>query len=82
MQAFTYTFLDQVYNAFADHHTEGGYNRYRITIEGGSLAIAPSGILGAGGLTMWVQSNKPGETIYPHDLIQSLGDVLENGRIY
>jgi hypothetical protein len=57
------------------------HNRYRITFDDGYAIITPSGIPGTG-MVIWVQSNKPGETIYPHELIQAIGEGLEEARIY
>ena len=82
MQPFTYEYKGTVYDALAEHSTENGYNRYQITFDGGCVVIVPAGIPGTGGLTIWVQSNKSGEKIYPHELIQAIGDGLENSRIY
>jgi hypothetical protein len=81
VQSFQYIYKDQVQDASADHFTENGYNRYKISFEGGYAVVAPSGIPGTG-TVIWVQSNQPGDTIYPHELIQAIGEGLEEARIY
>jgi hypothetical protein len=81
MQPFTYKFGGIVYDAFAEHFTVEAYNRYRITLENGSVNIMPTGI-GGPGLIIWVQSRTPGEIKYAPGLIQAIGEGLERARIY
>ncbi|HEY1869912.1 MAG TPA: hypothetical protein VGG71_02585 [Chitinophagaceae bacterium] len=82
MQLFSYTYQRQAQDANLKHYTENGYNRYRITLlNSAKLTIAPVGIPGSSGM-IWVQSYKPGEIVYPHDLIQALGDGIEDERFF
>jgi hypothetical protein len=82
MPPFRYTYQGKTYESRAEHFTQDGYNRYRVTLGNDLwLVIAPSGIPGQDGKNIWVQSNKPGEVIQPHDLVQSLGEGLESAGI-
>lgn len=82
MAAFTFTYQGRFLNAVADHYTEDGYNRYRITLIDVTFVIAPSGFTGKDGKTIWVQPIKPGEFGQPHDLVQALGEGIEAAGIY
>jgi hypothetical protein len=64
MQPLMYFDYGKTYESRAEHFTQDGYNRYRVTLGNDLwLVIAPSGILGQVGKNIWVQSNKTGEAI-------------------
>ncbi len=82
MPNFSYSYQGQTHNASAEHFLEGGHHRYLITLDNGSeFALAPIGIPSKNGI-IWGQSNKPGEVIYAHELVQALGEGLEAGKLH
>jgi len=74
MKPFTYIYQGRVHSATADHYLEGGYNRYRISLADETFVIAPAGIPGVAGKTIWTQPKGPGEKDQPHELVQALGE--------
>jgi hypothetical protein len=82
MQRFSYSYQGQIQEAFSEHFTENGYNRYLITLSNGSsLVITPAGIPGSSGI-IWLQSTQREDIVYSHDLIQALGDGIEEERLF
>ena len=83
VQPFQFKYKDQIHDALAIHFTEDGYNRYKITFDGGVAVVAPAGIHNSTtNAIIWVQSHGPGDVVYPHELIQAIGEDLEEDRIY
>ena len=81
MKPFTYKYRGLIHKSFVNHYIDQGYNRYKVAYDDDYFIIAPSGIPGPKGRIIWVQSNKPGEIILSHDLVQSIGEGLEEFEI-
>ncbi len=81
MQHFTFEYNGTVGDAIVEHYTEDFYNRYRITLEDDLVIIAPTNIAGMN-MVIWIQVTKRGDKIFPHELVQALGQGLEDARIY
>jgi hypothetical protein len=78
MHSFTYKHKGILHEAIAEHYLDGGYNRYRVSLPDGLVfVVAPMGMKSLNGKIIWQQSNKSGEVIQPHDLVQAMGEGLE-----
>ena len=79
MHSFRFQYKDETFHATAVFFKEDGNLRYRISLAGGfTFVIAASGIRGLDGRIIWVQSNKPGEIIHPHGMVQMIGEAMES----
>ena len=79
MHPFTYNYRGIRHESSVEHFKEDGYERYRVTLPSGlDMVIASFGI----DPKIWVQSNKAGEMVQPHDLVQAIGAGLRNNNIY
>jgi hypothetical protein len=59
--------------------TKGVYDRYVVHWgDDADFTIATSGIKAKDGKIFYVQLDKPGEILQPHDLVQAMGDGIEN----
>jgi hypothetical protein len=77
MHSFTYKHKGILYESTAAHYLDGCYDRYRVSLyDGLEFVIAPMGIGGPNGKIIWLQSNKEGEVIQPHNLVQAIGEGL------
>jgi hypothetical protein len=81
MRSFTYQYQGQILHSIADNYIVDGYNRYRVSLDGGYCVIAPSGYPGPDGSIIWVQQNYYGEFILPNELLQALGQGIEKARL-
>jgi hypothetical protein len=83
MQPFTFRYKSEIRKSQAARFMDEGYQCFLVTTSSGlELTIVPSGLPGSENKTIWVQTHKPGEKIHPHDLVQALGEGLENAGIY
>jgi hypothetical protein len=61
---------------------EVGICRYRVTLGNNIwLTITPARIPGTDSKAIWIQSNRHGEIPQPHELVQALGQGLEDAGI-
>jgi hypothetical protein len=78
MHSFTYQYEGESFYSTVTLYYEDGYPRCKVFLPDGlPITIAPSGIPGLNRKIIWVQSNKPGETIQPHGLVQAIGEEIE-----
>jgi hypothetical protein len=57
--------------------TEKGYGWFKVFFFEHSTIILRTGIQNKDNKMIWVQSIQLGESVWPHDLIQALGEGLE-----
>jgi hypothetical protein len=81
MHPFTYKYRELTHKSSVNHYIEQGYHRYKITYDDGYFVLVKSGIPGTNSKIIWVQSNKPGEIILPHDVVQSIGEGIEEFEV-
>lgn len=82
MQAFVYNYNDESLRASATQMLDDCQGCYLIKMnDEPKFTIAPSGIPGPENKTIWVQSHKPGEKVWPHELVQALGEGIENSAV-
>ena len=82
MQVFRYQYQDETCESDAVMFLDRSFTYYRIKMgDGLECTIASSGVRGPDNKTIWVQSHKPDEKVLSHDLIQALGEGLENAGI-
>jgi hypothetical protein len=77
MKMFRYNYRGEIRQSEVDYFMDRGGHRYRVVTQTGSCVIVPLALPGPKGITLWVQSVKPGETEYPHDMVQALGEGVE-----
>ncbi|MDP9040532.1 MAG: hypothetical protein M3N30_01045 [Bacteroidota bacterium] len=78
MQSFTYEYKGETVESLWGVSTEKGELRYKVKL-GTDLwfTIVPTGFKGPADKVIWLQSNKEGEIIQPHDLVQAMGEAIE-----
>ena len=57
--------------------SDKGKGWYKVLFFDHSAVILHAGIKTKEGKNIWVQSVQPGEAIWPHELIQKLGEAIE-----
>ena len=78
MHSFTYQYKGESFYSTVILYYEDGNPRYQVSLpDGFPLVIVPSGIPGLNRKIIWVQSNKPGQIIQPHGLVQAIGEEIE-----
>ena len=78
MEPFTCKYKGESYLSRAVFIVNGRCKIYHITSGSGlEFYIEPSEIPAPRGKIIWVQSNIPFEQIQPHELVQALGEGLE-----
>ena len=78
MYRFVYIYQGITYESSAEYFKDGSHKRYKVMAPDGlAFIIGRFGIPGVNGKIIWVQSNKPGEVMQPHDLVQAIGEGLE-----
>src|SRR5450432_650194 len=78
MKPFTYHYHETTHNAVAESFMEDANQRYQITLDNGEcLVIAAAGWLTPDGRTVWIQSEKPDEITYPHEMVQAIGEGMK-----
>jgi hypothetical protein len=79
MTSIKYKYKGITLDSTVERYKEDGCDRYRMVLPDGLvLIITPSGILQQNTKIRWLQTISPGEKIQPNDLIQSLGEGIEN----
>jgi hypothetical protein len=82
MQTFRYYYNDETYESEVMMFLDGSFTYYQLKMSDGlECTITSSGIRCPENKTIWVQSHKPDEKVLSHDLIQALGEGLENAGI-
>lgn len=76
MTPFTYTYNEKECDGnFLP--SDKGKGWIKVMFFDHSATVLPTGIQTKNNKTIWVQSVQPGEYVWPHDLIQTLGEALE-----
>ena len=76
MTPFTYTYNEKECDGnFLP--SDKGKGWIKVMFFDHSATILPTGIQAKNNKTIWVQTVQPGEYVWPHDLIQVLGEALE-----
>jgi hypothetical protein len=76
MTRFTYTYNEKECDGnFLP--SDKGRGWVKVIFFDHSATVLPTGIRTKNDKTIWVQSVQPGEYVWPHDLIQALGEALE-----
>ena len=76
MTSFTYTYNEKECNGnFL--HSDKGKGWIKVIFSDHSAIIIPTSIQTKNHKTIWVQTIQPGEFVWPHDLIQALGEAVE-----
>jgi hypothetical protein len=76
MTAFTFTFHEKEYlgNYLP---SDKGKGWIKVMFFDHSAIIFPTGIQKKNNKNIWVQTVKPGEGVWPHELIQIMGEAIE-----
>jgi hypothetical protein len=83
MEPFACQYKGESYNSRAVFIVDGRCKLYHVTSSNGlEFNIEPSEISTPNGKIIWVQANKPFEKIQPHELVQAVGERLEEAGIY
>ena len=70
-QSLTYKYNQTTFWASLESFAEDGKARFRISLElGGSFVIAQARWTTSEFPNIWVQAEKPGNTTFPHDMVQ------------
>ncbi len=77
MQPFYYHYRGEIKDSSAVLYSDNGHLRYLVSLGELWVTIAPSGFTDTYGKIIWVQSNKPGEIVQPHELVQAMGEGIE-----
>ena len=77
MKMFRYNYQGDIVQSEVEYYMDRGAHRYRVVTETGYCVVVPLAFPGPNGMTLWVQSVKPGEIEYPHDLVQAMGEGIE-----
>ena len=82
MQMFLYNYNDESLRASAALMVDECLGGFRVKMnDEPEFTISPSGIPGPENKTIWVQSHKSGEKIWPHELVLALGEGIESAEI-
>lgn len=81
MKMFRYNYRGEVRQSEVEYYMDRGAHRYRVVTQGGHCVVVPLAFPGPNGITLWVQSVKPGEIEYPHDLVQAMGEGIEQSGV-
>jgi hypothetical protein len=78
MRPFTYQYKGETVESFWAVSVEKGDLRYKVKL-GADLwfTIVPTFISSPADKIIWLQSNKEGEIVQPHDLVQVMGEAIE-----
>jgi hypothetical protein len=77
MKPFAYHFEGETYQSNVEYFKEGADHRYRVQLENSFSIIVPSGFPGPNDTIIWVQSHKGDETVLAHELVQAIGEGIE-----
>lgn len=76
---FTFRFRDYINRAVAVMISDQEQLRYEVSIGNDQwITILPASAPESSKKTIWVQSDEPDEVVYPKELIQALGEGIEN----
>jgi hypothetical protein len=76
MTTFTFTYHEKVCTGnFLP--SDKGRGWVKVIFFEHSAVILPAGFQSRDNKMIWVQSIQPGEAVWPHDLIQTLGESIE-----
>jgi hypothetical protein len=81
MKMFRYNYRGEIRQSEVEYYMDCGAHRYRVITQTGNCVIVPLAFPGPNGITLWVQSVKPGETEYPHDMVQAMGEGIEQSGV-
>ena len=82
MNRFRYKYKGVLYDSTVETYLQDGNHQYRVSLPDGlQYVIAPMGIRSPNGKIIWLQSNKEGEIVQPHDLNQAIGEGLEEFKL-
>jgi hypothetical protein len=81
MKPFAYHFEGVTYQSTVEYFKEGSDHRYRVQVGNGFSIIVPSGFPGPNNSIVWVQSHKGDETVLAHELVQAIGEGVEQSGI-
>jgi hypothetical protein len=73
MQQIRYRYQDELLHSYASPIYAEGKRRFMVAYNDTAITLVPSAFRTKDGRIIWVQFNKPGEVIYPHDLIPKHG---------
>jgi hypothetical protein len=76
MTPFCYTYNQKMCSGSFERD-DGGFNWYKVIFNDQMVIILPAGIRTNENKLIWVQKVLPLEKVWQHDLIQSLGEGLE-----
>jgi len=79
MTPFSYTYHEKEYQGNY-MHTEKGYGWIKVYFFDHSAMILKAGIQNRYDKLIWVQIVQHGELVWPHDLIQALGEGIETAE--
>jgi hypothetical protein len=78
MKAFSYKHKGQTIKSVVEISVVDGNLRYKVKLPDDIwYTLAPAGFTKPGEMIIWLQSNKPHETILDHHLVQSIGEGIE-----
>ena len=83
MCRFTYQYRAVAYESTMEHYLQDGEHRYRVVLPDGSqIAIAKFGMSPPNAKIIWLQAHQArGEVIQPLDLVQAIGEGLEEYKL-
>jgi hypothetical protein len=76
MKSFTYTYHEKECTGNC-LPSDRGKGWIKVMFFDHSATISPTGIRTKNNKTIWVQVIQPGEAVWPHELIQTLGEAAE-----
>ena len=76
MNSFSYTYHDKEWTGNYIH-TEKGYGWIKVFFHDHSAIILKAGFQTRNDKLIWVQIVQHGELVWPHDLIQAMGEGIE-----
>ena len=83
MVTFTYEYQGNPYESTLEYYSQDGGHRYRVVSpEAVQYFITVLGIARLNGKLIWLQSNKKGEIIQPHELNQAIGEAVEKTELF
>lgn len=82
MHRFKYKYKNVVYESTMEYYMQDFQHRYRVALPNGlRFVIAKFGMSPPNTRIIWLQSNKDGEIVQPHDLVRAIGEGLEEYKL-
>jgi hypothetical protein len=81
MRSFSYYYQSRVNKSFFEVQIADGNACYRVHLDSDCCIISPASIQSIYAKINWIEENKTGDHLHPHEFIQALGKGIEEAGL-